>query len=92
MKRHPNKEIAAAVAEAVAAGWRVEKCPPRAHCWAVLYCPAAERGACKLSVYGTPRVPENEARKIRRALRVCPHSGPPNTSGDVPGVPVPSRP
>lgn len=73
MPRHPNKAIRAAVEEAEAAGWRVEKCGPRAHCWAVLYCPGGH-GACKLAVYSTPRVPENEARKIRRALRRCPHS------------------
>ena len=74
MPRHPNKEIRAAVEEALTAGWTLRKSGPRAHAWGVLYCPAAERGACKVSVFSTPRVPRNEASKIRRRVRQCPHS------------------
>lgn len=33
------------------------------------------RVAAALTIYGTPRVPENEAAKIRRALARCEHSG-----------------
>ena len=72
--RHPNAHIRAAVAEALALGWRVEKASGSAHAWGILYCPGATRGACVLPVYGTPRVPENEARRIGRRFDARPHT------------------
>ena len=73
MNDHPNKHIRAAVDEAIRRGWRLVKSGPRAHAWGKLYCPAIVRGGCIVSVYGTPRVPENHARYIRRMLDICPH-------------------
>lgn len=41
-----------------------------------VFCPGRVRGACIVPVYGTPRVPEYEARKIRHAVVACPHTAP----------------
>jgi hypothetical protein len=73
MNDHPNKPIREAVDFAVSRSWRLVKSGPRAHAWGRLYCPARTRGGCILTVYGTPRVPENHARYIRRLVEACPH-------------------
>jgi hypothetical protein len=70
---HPNKIIREAVDFAVANGWRLVKSGPRAHAWGRLYGPAKTRGGCIITVYGTPRVPENQAAYIRRRVDACPH-------------------
>lgn len=36
---------------------------------------AKTRGGCIISVYSTPRVPENHARYIRHRVDGCPHEG-----------------
>ncbi|HMC88423.1 MAG TPA: hypothetical protein VKI17_02700, partial [Gemmataceae bacterium] len=46
---------------------------PTCSCWGRLYCPAQTRGGCIVTVYSTPRVPENHARYIRRRVDACPH-------------------
>jgi hypothetical protein len=70
----PAKEILAAIGELEAAGWRVQIAGGRAHAYARAYCPGGAEGCPPLTIYGTPRVPENEAAKIRRALTRCAHS------------------
>ncbi|QJE73371.1 hypothetical protein HHL28_09935 [Aerophototrophica crusticola] len=72
--RHPSKEIEGAVSYAESQGWTFVK--GRGHCWGMLRCPANEADCrcgefCQVSVWSTPRVPENEARKIRRAVDGC---------------------
>lgn len=69
----PAKEILDALQELAYAGWRVQLAGSQAHAYARAYCPGAETGCPPLTVYGTPKVPEHEAAKIRRALRRCPH-------------------
>ena len=69
----PAKEILDALQELAYAGWRVQLAGSRAHAYARAYCPGAETGCPPLTVYGTPKVPEHEAAKIRRALRRCTH-------------------
>ena len=66
--RHPKKEIEDALVEAEAAGWAVVKRSGHTHAWGLIRCGP---GCCSMSVYSTPRVPENEAARIRRALRRC---------------------
>ena len=73
MNIHPNKHIRDAVDYAVARGWRLVQSGARAHAWGRLYCPAGTRGSCIITVYGTPRVPENHARYVRRLVEACPH-------------------
>ncbi|REK21671.1 MAG: hypothetical protein DWQ45_16860 [Planctomycetota bacterium] len=71
--RHPNKHIEAAVRYAEAQGWRVVS--SNGHAWARLFCPHQSHEGCKISVWSTPRNPENHARHIRREVDVCPHCG-----------------
>lgn len=72
----PAKEILAALRDLEAAGWRVVVASGHAHAYARAYCPGGHDGCVPLTVYGTPRVPEFEARKIRRTLMRCPHAHP----------------
>lgn len=71
----PAKEILAAVRGLEAAGWRVDIAGGRSHAYARSYCPGGSGGCAPLTVYGTPKVPEHEAAKIRRALGRCCHEG-----------------
>ena len=73
-KEHPNKEIRAAVQYALDAGWRLIE--GRGHCWGMIRCPYNDRECrcgqfCQISIWSTPRVPENEAAKIRRCIDNC---------------------
>lgn len=70
--RHPNKAIEKALAYARAHRWTVIKSTGgSAHAWGVMRCP----GDCpKVSIYSTPKVPENHARALQRAIDRCPHS------------------
>ncbi len=41
-----------------------------AHAWGIMRCP----GDCpQVSIFSTPRVPENHAKTLRRAVDRCPH-------------------
>lgn len=73
--RHPNKEIDAAIAHAESLGWVVHM--SYGHAWGRLYCPSHTRDGCKISVWSTPRVPQNHANGIIRAVNRCPecHGG-----------------
>jgi hypothetical protein len=71
MKRHPNKEINAALQYAESMGWTIFK-SPKGHCWGMIRCPHG-RGGCQKSIWSTPRVPENHAKAIRRFVDNCPH-------------------
>ena len=73
MANHPNKHIRAAIEYALEHGWALKKAGPRAHVWGRLYCPQGNRSGCARAVYSTPRVPENHAKDIRRAVDRCPH-------------------
>lgn len=70
----PAKEILAAIQDLEAARWRVEIAGGRSHAYARAYCPGGAHGCAPLTVYGTPKVPEHEAAKIRRAMRRCEHT------------------
>ncbi len=71
-QRHPNKVIEDALAYARQHRWAVIKTSGgSAHAWGVMRCP----GDCpQVSVFSTPRVPENHARALRRAVDRCPHA------------------
>lgn len=70
--RHPSKEIEAALVYVGSNGWDVVKSSGgSAHAWGFMRCP----GDCpQVSIYSTPRVPENHARALHRAVDRCPHS------------------
>lgn len=69
--RHPNKEIRVSVEYATEKGWRVEKASARAHNWGTMFCPHGHP-ECVIFIRSTPRNPEGEARRLRRAVDKCP--------------------
>lgn len=71
--RHPNKHIERAIQYAEQLGWRVVV--PGGHAWGRLLCPFSTREGCIVSVWSTPRNPENHARHVRREVDQCPHVG-----------------
>lgn len=68
----PEPPIEEALAYAREHGWSViKRTGGSAHVWGVMRCP----GDCpQVSIFSTPRVPENHARALRRAVDRCPHS------------------
>jgi len=69
--RHPSQHIERAVRYAESLGWRVVL--SNGHAWGRLYCPSGTRDGCIISVWSTPRCPENHARHIRTKVDSCPH-------------------
>lgn len=75
-KRHPNKEIEAAIQHAEANGWDVQMAP--GHAFAVMRCPQNDAECrcgefCQTSIWSTPKNPEGLARKLRRIVNKCIH-------------------
>jgi hypothetical protein len=73
-RRHPSKEIEAAVREAETLGWSVTL--SNGHAWGRLFCPRHSRNGCRVSIWSTPRDADNHAAAIRRAVSRCPHRDP----------------
>lgn len=73
MITHHNKHIREAIEYAISREWRVVKSSGSAHAWGKLYCPESSRNGCIIVVYGTPRVPENHADRIRKLVDACRH-------------------
>ena len=78
--RHPNKHIESAVEYAELLGWLVKM--SNGHAWGRLFCPNGGRAGCIISVWSTPRSPENHAKHIRREVDACPHADDGTTQGD----------
>jgi len=72
-KRHPNKDIQAVIDQAIELGWRLKDPGNSAHAWGFLYCPAESRSGCKISIWSTPRVPENHAKQLAKVIQKCEH-------------------
>jgi hypothetical protein len=73
--KHPNKEIEQAIKYAESKGWRYIASGSSAHAWGRLFCPLASREGHSMSVWSTPKSPENHARQIRRNVDACEHQG-----------------
>lgn len=71
-KRHSKKHVEEALQYAEKAGWLVVE--ERAH-YAIIYCPERSRDGCRHSVNSSPKVQEDEARRIYRAVDRCSHKG-----------------
>jgi hypothetical protein len=67
---HPNKHIREAIEYALEQGWNYEE-GGKSHRKGTLLCPYGH-GGCMFFVYGTPRIPENTAKRIRRDVDNCP--------------------
>jgi hypothetical protein len=70
--REPKQVIEETLIYAQGRGWIVIKSTGgSAHAWGVMRC----AGDCsQVSVFSTPRVPENHARALRRSVDRCPHN------------------
>jgi hypothetical protein len=66
---HPNKHIRAALEYAEKMGWRFIK--SHGHAFGKILCDHGHRD-CRMSVWSTPRNPENHAKAIRRKVDSCP--------------------
>ncbi|ACK73753.1 conserved hypothetical protein (plasmid) [Gloeothece citriformis PCC 7424] len=74
VKKHPNKEIRAALIYAEEKGWRIEE--GGSHAWGKLYCPYNDADCrcgefCITSIWSTPKNPSNHARQIYRVVDNC---------------------
>ena len=75
-KKHPIKEIEAAVVYAEANGWDYQSAGKSAHAWGKLYCPYNSKDCrcgehCITSVWSTPRSGQNHARQIINVVDKC---------------------
>lgn len=75
-KKHPSKEIQAALKYAEKKGWRIAL--GGSHAWGKIYCPNNDQQCrcgefCITSVWSTPRNPTNHARQLRRVVDNCIH-------------------
>ena len=73
-RRHPNKEIEAAVPYAETHGWTVLLL--KGHAWGKIMCPWNDAECrcgtfCQKSIWSTPKTPENMAAQLRRAVDGC---------------------
>lgn len=77
MKKHSNKEVRAAIKYAIAQGWEFDE--RNGHAFGILNCPTNKgcRGGhyCTLSVWSTPKSPENHAKSIMSAINKCTSKG-----------------
>jgi hypothetical protein len=74
-KKHPHKEIEAAIQYALKQGWELKESGNSAHSWGRLKCGEKSRQGCQISIWSTPRNPYNHAQQIRRAVDRCQHGG-----------------
>lgn len=70
MTKHPNKHIQAALEYAKAHGWEVIPSGRSAHAFCRLRCRLGHHEH-QMSVWSTPRSPENHAKQIIRKVQEC---------------------
>ncbi|OAM31705.1 hypothetical protein A7P96_04510 [Eikenella sp. NML03-A-027] len=70
MGKHPNKHIRAALAYAEQHGWAVVPAGKSAHAFCRLRCLQGHTEH-QMSVWSTPRNPENHAKQIIRKVNEC---------------------
>lgn len=73
-KRHPDKDIEAALQHAEANDWRIEV--GGSHAWGKIYCPSNSKSCrcglfCIASIWSTPRNATHHANQIRRIVDNC---------------------
>lgn len=71
IKKHTNKEVRAAIEYAISKGWIFTH--SNGHCFGRLRCGSdeLEHNKHQLSVYSTPKSPENHAKQIIRLVDRC---------------------
>jgi hypothetical protein len=75
-KKHPNKEIQAALNYAKQKGWQIQQ--GGSHAWGKILCPHNDSKCrcgefCITSIWSTPKNPINHAKQIRRVVDNCIH-------------------
>jgi len=75
-KKHPDKDIEAAIQYAENMGWRFKESGASSHAWGKLLCPKHTREGHQLSIYGTPRNSFQYAQLIRQRVNKCNHDKP----------------
>lgn len=73
--KHPNKNIEKAIKYAESKGWRHQQTGGSAHAWGRLLCPLASREGHTMSIWSTPKNPDNHAKQIKRNVDACEHQG-----------------
>lgn len=72
MKAHPNKHIHAAVEYAISKGWHFVAGGSSSHCFGRVRCGIPAHREHMMSIWSTPRNPENHAVQIIRRVDHCP--------------------
>ena len=72
-KKHPSKEIEAAIQYAESHGWHYKQAGSSAHAWGRLLCPLHRREGCMMSIWSTPRNPYVHAEQIKKQVANCTH-------------------
>ncbi len=75
MKKHPNKDIRAAISYAVSCGWRPVEAGNSSHAYCRLKCRLLH-GEHQMSVWSTPKSAQQHARQIIRKVNECIVKGP----------------
>lgn len=75
-KKHPDKDIEAAVAYAESKKWTFKNAGKSAHAWGILKCPKNKKDCrcgefCITSIWSTPKNPKNHAKQIVRIVDNC---------------------
>lgn len=65
--------------EAQRVGWRVRDMGHGVK----IFCPQATRDGCSLSVAGTPRSDDDQAKRLRRVVAGCCHTEEPEDEGEI---------
>ncbi|MCA1704396.1 MAG: hypothetical protein LC808_14500 [Actinobacteria bacterium] len=69
---HPKKDVERALRFAEGRGWTIM--PSRGgHAWGVMACDHQGQGACRVSIWSTPKNEGNHANRLRQRVRNCPH-------------------
>jgi hypothetical protein len=76
--RHPKKDVEKALRDLESDGWTIT---PKAsgHRWGKADCGQG----CSLSIWSTPKSPQNHANAVRRAGKRCPHNQPDPESSEA---------
>ncbi|NIC28596.1 hypothetical protein [Serratia plymuthica] len=69
MKNHPNKHIQAALSYAISQGWFFRS--SNEHAFGRLQCSLPEHREHMMSIWSTPKNPEQHAMQIRRKVDQC---------------------
>lgn len=84
-KKHPKKEVEAALSYAEERGFTIEI--GGSHAWGKLYCPHNDKECrcgefCITSIWSTPKNSVNHARQIKRVIDHCTHRSGHETNED----------